>query len=457
MGDFNAPNINWVTGDLEGARRIERQLHSNITDNFLKQHITMSTRFSENSNSILDLVFTKEEGDIRNVSIINPVGASDHGIITCEFICKWKSRAKPRRGRAYYKGNYKTIEDKLIAITWAESFRNITTNDCTQLYISETKKLMDENIPLGLSKDYREPWMNARRMGMWRKKQTTYERALRYGSRRNWRSYRDARDKLRKTMRKGRRKHEKMLSAEARNNKRAFFKYCNSRMTVKPEIITVKDQNGQLVDDDKEIAEVMVDYFSTVYTDHRGAQMPKMDDMTDEQIDDIIFTPESVEKQLQNLNINKSCGPDEIHPHVLQKTAKAMSVPLALIFQKSLNEGICPDEWKRANVTPIHKKGDRTEPSNYRPVSLTSQVCKVMESMIRIVIINFLVRKNLLNNAQHGFREGRSCLTNLLETLEKWTEIIEDGDCIDVAYLDFRKAFDLVYHKQRSGADYGFE
>ncbi|CAL4218423.1 unnamed protein product, partial [Meganyctiphanes norvegica] len=68
-------------------------------------------------------------------------------------------------------------------------------------------------------------------------------------------------------------------------------------------------------------------------------------------------------------------------------------------------------------------------------------------SIIRDKIMEHLTENNLLNDAQHGFRDGRSCLTNLLETLESWKEIIDDGDCIDVAYLDFRKAFDLVLHE----------
>ena len=93
---------------------------------------------------------------------------------------------------------------------------------------------------------------------------------------------------------------------------------------------------------------------------------------------------------------------------------------------------------------PIHRKGDRTDPGNYRPVSLTSQVCKVLESIIVDKISEHLTSNELLNEAQHGFREGRSCLTNLLEILEQWTEIIDEGDSVDVAYLDFRKAFDLV-------------
>ena len=108
---------------------------------------------------------------------------------------------------------------------------------------------------------------------------------------------------------------------------------------------------------------------------------------------------------------------------------------------------MCPNEWKSANITPIHKKDDRTDPSNYRPVSLTSQVCKVLESIIVEKVTKHLTDNDLLNDAQHGFRAGRSCLTNLLETLEQWTEIIDEGDAIDVAYLDFRKAFDLVSHE----------
>ena len=175
--------------------------------------------------------------------------------------------------------------------------------------------------------------------------------------------------------------------------------------------------------------------------------MPEMQDVTDKQIQDIVITPELVAGKLEKLERHKSCGSDDIHSYVLRETAKEMSVPLSLIFQKSLDEGICPEEWKCANVTPIHKKGDRSEPSNYRPVSLTSQVCKVLESIIRDKIVEHLTENNLLNDAQHGFREGRSCLTNLLETLEQWTEIIDEGDSIDVAYLDFRKAFDLVSHE----------
>lgn len=120
---------------------------------------------------------------------------------------------------------------------------------------------------------------------------------------------------------------------------------------------------------------------------------------------------------------------------------------LKKIFNKSISSGECPTDWRSANVAPIHKKGDRTYPSNYRPISLTSQVCKILESIVRAHVLEHLKNNNILRDEQHGFRERRSCLTNLLEMMEYWTEILDEGDGIDVAYLDFRKAFDLVSHQ----------
>ena len=103
--------------------------------------------------------------------------------------------------------------------------------------------------------------------------------------------------------------------------------------------------------------------------------------------------------------------------------------------------GVTPENRRKANVTPIHKKGDKNDPANYRPVSLTSQVCKVLISIVREQITDHLKEFNLLSEEQHGFREGRSYLSILLTSLDNWTSILEDKDCVDVAYLDFRKAF----------------
>ena len=442
------PNIDWQNYSIKpGARKIEKDFLEAVSGNSMYQHVKENTRIRGPQRSILDLVLTKEEQDVKNTKILNPIGKSDHGIVKGDFICKWKSKAIPRKTKAYRKGNYSNMKDALSQTQWRGEYANMTGAECIKHLMKNYEKLENEAVPKIMPRDYNEPWMNARLMKLWKKKRNSWTRVQEKYSKNSWKRYRRDRDKLSLNIRKEKRLYEGKIAKNARGNKKAFFKYVNSRLTVRPEITALRTSENTIVEEDKDIVEVQVDYFSTVYTEYKGEQMPEMQNMTEAEITNIEITAEMVEKKLRDLNENKSSGSDIFHPYVLKETAKEMSEPLAIIYQKLLDEGVCPNEWKSANVTPIHKKGDRTDPSNYRPVSLTSQVCKVLESIIVEKVTKHLTDNDLLNDAQHGFRAGRSCLTNLLETLEQWTEIIDEGDAIDVAYLDFRKAFDLVSHE----------
>ena len=145
---------------------------------------------------------------------------------------------------------------------------------------------------------------------------------------------------------------------------------------------------------------------------------------------------------------NKSPRVDGIPPKLLKEIVEQISTPLANIFNFLLEEGIVPSEWKEANITPLFKKGLRNKPENYRPVSLTSFVCKLLETLIRDLMVEFLVKHKLINTPQHGFLKARSCLTNLLSFFEEITKWVDDGSLVDVAYLDFQKAFDKVPHQR---------
>ncbi len=119
------------------------------------------------------------------------------------------------------------------------------------------------------------------------------------------------------------------------------------------------------------------------------------------------------------------------------------------MFDHSLNTGSLPDDWTTTNICAIFKKGQCTSPSNYRPVSLTSQVVKLLERVILNSILQFSNQVNLLSCDQHGFQSGCSCLTNFLECLNDWTYGFDiPGQGIDIIYTDFRKAFDSVPHKR---------
>jgi len=126
--------------------------------------------------------------------------------------------------------------------------------------------------------------------------------------------------------------------------------------------------------------------------------------------------------------------------------AEVISVTVAELFNKSLKSGEVPQDWKMANVTAVHKKGKKSSPSNYRPVSLTVNLCKIFESIMRDSIIEHLEKHKLISGSQHGFVRNRSCLTNLLSFMEEITKYLDSGYPVDILYLDFQKAFDKVPH-----------
>ena len=158
--------------------------------------------------------------------------------------------------------------------------------------------------------------------------------------------------------------------------------------------------------------------------------------MTDEVLD---FTTEDVETAIKELKNGSASGPDGVPAVLLKNCSQALAGPLASMWRRSFREGVVPAFYKMSLVSPLHKKGDKITPGNYRPVSLTSHIVKK-------ILIKFLETNLLISSNQHGFRSGRSTLTQLLahvnDVLTGWCSGI-DSDCI---YLDYAKAFDKVDH-----------
>ena len=157
---------------------------------------------------------------------------------------------------------------------------------------------------------------------------------------------------------------------------------------------------------------------------------------------------ESVKLKLKSLNPNKSPGPDKISPRVLKELHNELALPLAYLFNLSLIEGKLPSAWKHAEVTAIFKKGNKSDPGNYRPVSITSIICRILESFIRDTIQIHMEKHNLYSKCQHGFRKRRSCTSQLLEVMEDFTSFMDNKQDFDVIYMDFKKAFDSVPHER---------
>ena len=212
-------------------------------------------------------------------------------------------------------------------------------------------------------------------------------------------------------------------------------------------IPTLEKTNGEKATTDKEKANALNEFFASVFTieDLDTVPQPALDPI--DILAAIEITPSLVRRKLRNLNPNKSPGHDKMHPRFLKELANHIAIPLSVLFNKSLKEG-AHKSWLRATIAAIFKKGIKSSPNNYRPVSITSVISKVMESIVRDAILDHLMKHNILSDPQHGFVPGRDCMTQLLLCLEDWTKMIDDNEDFDVIYTDFAKAFDSVAHQR---------
>lgn len=176
--------------------------------------------------------------------------------------------------------------------------------------------------------------------------------------------------------------------------------------------------------------------------------IPDPDPMVTDVLMDTPITEDIVRKTIKDINPNKSQGPDLVHPKLIHECREQIVNPLTKIYRKSLDEGKLPIEWKKANVSVIFKAGSKTKVENYRPISVTSICCRMMEKIIRNAVVQHLESNELLSKYQHGFRKGRSCVTQLLECIDEWSEAVDNNHEIDIIYLDFKAAFDKVPHKR---------
>ena len=206
---------------------------------------------------------------------------------------------------------------------------------------------------------------------------------------------------------------------------------------------------GKLHSDPTQKANLLNRQFQSVFVkeDHK-IPVPKLGDTTAPTIGDRKITTKGVEKQLSTLNINKASGPDQIPNIFLKQTAKESASVLAALFTQSLQTGNLPDDWLSSNISPIFKKCDRGLASNYRPVSLTCVCCKLMDHiLVRHMLMHFDDKK-IISDKQHGFRKGHSCETQLITTVNDLLASADVGNRMDIAILDFSKAFDMVSHRR---------
>lgn len=465
VGDFNARYVNWTTMDSSGApNSFDTRLLEVCQDNFLVQHVSNPTRFDADGicGNVLDLIFTRNVDAqlISNVVHTDPIGLSDHEVLLFDLSVPFESEVLLTNDpgtRNFYKAKFECMVTQLGAAPWLQvGARDSSPDQCWAEFIKNYDKVVTENVPLRVyNKKVKHPWVSKSTVRAVKRKEAAYRSARNSGAAIDKLVYRRECSKARDAIKEQRKVYEMELlkSSKIIGSTKAVFGYINkySGNKVKDQINYITKGDGSKSADARVIANEFSNYFSKVLVpDDNLTQIPDMHvDEHGQVLCDMNFSVDDIMVYLENIDIGKAAGPDGCAPIVLKRCRAVLADKLHKIFRRSLDCGMVPASWREAYVCPIFKGGNvraRESVDNYRPVSLTSQVCKLMEKLIRSAIVQYLGENNILRNYQHGFRGGRSCATNLLESLEIITKAVDDGDQVDVAFLDFSKAFDKVNH-----------
>ena len=455
MGDFNLPEIDWNTESCNKA-------HDHIASNFIEflktndmcQFVNTTTHHRAlQKPTIIDLVMSNDHDFAYNFKYNSPLGLSHHEVICFNLNYeKPISRINPVLKYQLKLANYSGMRKHMSKIDWDVLLKDDKDVDgLWEVISSEIQIAKDKFIPKKMYKNsnqFKRSFMVSDTLhNKIKSKRSAFKYYKKYPTVLNYNTYAKLRNQVKWACKKAKREREQKVADDAKTNPKAFYQYVASKTKSKETIPNLQKSNGSLTEDDLGKAEELNNFFSSVFTADDADTIPSPDPKSSVNIIDFVLDNDQMSLALKALKQGKSPGPDSIHPIILKNLAEELAHPLTILFNSTLNVGKLPKAWKMAEVRPIFKKGCKSSPGNYRPVSLTSVVCKVFEGFIKEALCNHL-NKNYLSNDQFGFCRGRSCTTQLISTINDWMKCLDDRTPVDAVYLDFRKAFDTVSHKR---------
>ena len=346
----------------------------------------------------------------------------------------------------FNRGDYNKLRESLSIINWKNIFKEKNMYEMWEAFKEIIEGLQRECIPVKtLRKSKNKPlWWNNEINEKIKIKRKYFKEYKSFKIKLDEEQYENLLKEVTKIIRKSKRLKEISVAKDRCSNPKKFYGYYKYNNKSKQSIGPLKDSQGNFTSSDNEIVDLLNAHFSSVFQEDNGRNNEITIKENNKFFNNIDISREEIKQLILKSDSNKSMGPDNIHIRVLKEGIDNFSEALAMLYSKSIVSGEIPDDWKEANVTALFKKGEKSDPENYRPISLTSVVSKLLEKLIKKSLVLYLENNNLLNESQHGYRNHRSCLTNLLEYVEHVTNEIDLGKKVDIIYIDFCKAFDKV-------------
>ena len=460
QGDFNLPLFDWVDG---AAIPVERPNYSELQDFmdslFLSQVVEGPTR-GENT---LDLVLTNRPEYISNVQLSDE-GISDHLWVKCTLSFNPlgpSSALLPRKLEGYrsldiHSADFAAIDSELAGLDW-DSIRD----DCVAagdedgtLFVEVLRDKVFQAVKSHCpAKKATKKHVDKVLRHLRSRRRKLNKRLVKNPSSSSHRTekimaeLREISVKVKERYNEKAREKERKVADAIKLNPKFFYSHVKQHSKVKSSVAPLERPDGSLTVDPVEKAELLQLQFSSVFSDPADVSIEKavgnIDDLG-EILCDLEFSPESILGALKEIKPHSASPPDCIPAVVLKRCCNSLSYPIWLLWSASFSNSSVPSCLKLQYITPIFKKGVKSKQENYRPVSITSHLTKVFEKLVKQSVVSHLDHFELHSENQHGFRKGRSTMSQLLTHIDFVLGELCAGREVDVVYLDFSKAFDRV-------------
>ena len=455
-GDFNFPIINWETGNTVGGT-LEMQRQAAALLEFMRVHC-LQQMISEptRQQNILDLFLTNAPEIVGNIEVLNTV-ISDHKLITVdtciEDIQPQKCKKEKLEGFAALNFHHKKIEwkklnEELALIDWERELNAKCVDKMLSLIYEKLFCVCSNFIPKKGELIRKSIIPRDRRILM--RNRANISRKLNHVHPSKKSALGKKLEILEFKLLESHKREEKAREIKAvntiRENSKYFFAYAKEKSNIRVPIGPLEEE-GRLIKDEQEISQVLQNQFKSVFSQPKFPQTdPKNFEQEEKHFFNIEISVADIDEAIQKLSSDSAPGPDCVPPVLIKECMHSLKHPLCILWRESMRSGKIPDRLKLGLIIPVHKNGPRSQARNYRPITLTSHIIKIFERVLTKKLIEYLDANLLLNDRQHGFRKGRSCLSQLIDHYQDLLNIMEDRSSADVIYLDFAKAFDKVDH-----------
>ena len=479
QGDFNLPHADWDSGEAQKTtsdpdeeekkkiseeKKMIRDLHELALSHFLVQLVDEPTHVAGNT---LDLIFRNDASDVHSMECTPCSGFSDHFIVTTNISQhnttnqdETEPLHEPTEADEWHTLNFfsdaiewEKVSTAMAAHDWALELGSLNAEDSLKAFTSACLNICQRLIPTRRKANNSNSKIPHSRRRLMRQRTRLRKR---YNACKSAVSKARLSEQLAGIERQLRESYTSQSTFEEnkavesiKTNPKYFYSYAKKFSKTRTNIGPLKTPEKTLTTSPSKMAEILSRQYESAFStprfqDDDPSKIFMEPNKDSPKLHDIPFTDAELAAAMRELRLNSAAGPDGIPAVLLNKCAAALAPPLAEIWRKSLHEGEVPSLLKSALIVPIHKGKSKAQAKNYRPVALTSQLCKVFEKVVRKWMVDFMEQHSLFNPNQHGFRAGRSCLSQLLSHFDTITMLLEQGLGVDVIYLDFAKAFDKV-------------